>query len=60
MSVLYNTNVIANPATAEAGKFIDLSGNTRFPSISVTRFTYPDHTSAYPGNSSQPIPTIDV
>jgi hypothetical protein len=61
MSTNYNTVVIANPALAESGKFIDLSQNTRFPSVSVTRIKYPDTTQAFPGNTgARPITSVEI
>jgi hypothetical protein len=61
MPVNYNTNVISNPLYAEAGKFVDLSGNTRFPSISVIRTHYPDDTQAFPENAGvPPITSVDI
>ena len=61
MSVNYNTNVISSPTYAEAGKFVDLSGNTRFPSVSVIRTSYPDNTEAFPGNAGvPPITSVDI
>ena len=61
MPVNYNTSVVANYQLAEAGKFMDLSNNTRFPSVSVVRTRYPDTTEAFPGNTgAQPITSVDV
>jgi len=61
MSDNYNTVVVANQQLAEAGKFVDLSQNTRFPSVSVIRTSYPDTTEAFPGNiGTQPITSIEV
>jgi hypothetical protein len=61
MSANYNTTVIANEQLAEAGKFIDLSQNTRFPSVSVVRVRYPDTTKAFPGNTgAQPITSVEI
>ena len=55
------TNVVANYETAEYGKFIQLTDNTNFPAISVQRFTYPDGTQAFPGNTGHPaITSTDV
>jgi hypothetical protein len=56
----YNPNVIANPQTAEYGKFTQLNG-TRFPAVSVARIQYPDKSQAFPGNTNAlPVTTIDV
>lgn len=60
MSANYNTNVVANYQLAEAGKFIDLSQNTRFPSISVTRVRYPDTTQAYNNQGVPPITSVEI
>ena len=61
MSVNYNTNVISSPTYAEAGKFVDLSKNTRFPSVSVIRTSYPDDTEAFPANAGvPPITSVDI
>jgi hypothetical protein len=61
MSDNYNTVVVANQQLAEAGKFIDLSQNTKFPSVSVVRTRYPDKTEAFPGNTgAQPITSIEI
>jgi hypothetical protein len=61
MSTNYNSTVVANQQLAEAGKFIDLSQNTRFPSVSVVRTRYPDTTQAFPGNTgAQPITSVEI
>jgi hypothetical protein len=61
MPDLYNTTVVANPQLAEAGKFVDLSQNTRFPSVSVLRIRYPDTTQAFPGNTgAQPVSSYEI
>jgi len=43
----YNVNVVSNYDTAEYGKFIQLTDNTSFPAVSVTKFFYPDNSQAY-------------
>jgi hypothetical protein len=61
MPSLYNTTVVANPQLAEAGKFVDLSQNTRFPSVSVLRIHYPDKTAAFPGNTGAlPVSSYEI
>lgn len=61
MPDLYNTTVVANQQLAEAGKFVDLSQNTRFPSVSVLRIRYPDTTQAFPGNTgAQPVSSYEI
>ena len=60
MSTNYNPNVIANYELAEAGKFIDLSQNTKFPSISVVRTRYPDDTQAYNNQGVPPITSVEI
>jgi len=37
-----NTRVVANYQTAEYGKFVELTNNTEFPAVSVTRFNTPN------------------
>ena len=37
-----NTRVVANYQTAEYGKFVELTNNTEFPAVSVTRFNRPN------------------
>jgi hypothetical protein len=55
-----NFNVVRNYQTVESGKFIELEG-TKFPPVSVTRFSYPDTTSAFPGNSAaEPLSSVDI
>lgn len=47
--------------TAEAGKFIEITGNSLYPSVSVVRWSYPDTSSAFPSNSGLgPLSSIDV
>jgi len=61
MSDNYNSVVVANQQLAEAGKFMDLSKNTRFPSVSVLRVRYPDTTQAFPGNTgAQPVSSYEI
>ena len=37
-----NSNVVNNPSIVEYGKFVELQNDSRFPSISVTRWDYRD------------------
>ena len=47
--------------TAEAGKFVEIVGNSLYPPISVVRWSYPDTSSAFPSNSAAlPLSSIDV
>ena len=55
------TNYIASYQTAEQGKFLELGENTTFPPVSVTRFSYPDTSNAFPQNSAlKPLSSVDV
>ena len=57
----YNVNVVSNYQTAEYGKFLQLTDNTSFPAVSVTRIEHPDTTQAFPQSlQSQSLTTIDV
>ena len=53
---MYNSNINKNYQTAEYGKFIELI-SSNYPAISVTRFSYPDTTNAFPDNTNAPILT---
>lgn len=54
-------NYITSYQTAEQGKFLELGENTTFPPISVTRFSYPDTSNAFPQNSAlKPLSSVDV
>jgi len=56
-----NSNVIKNYQTAEYGKFVELANNSNYPPVSVIRWSYPDTTSAFPGNSAaMPLSSVDV
>jgi hypothetical protein len=58
---MINTNVTRNYQTAEYGKFIEFDGDARYPAVSVTRLSYPDTTSAFPGNSAaKPLSSVDI
>lgn len=55
-----NSNVVRNYQTAEYGKFVELL-DSKYPAVSVTRYSYPDTSSAFPGNSAaKPLSSIDV
>jgi len=55
-----NTNVVRNYQTAEYGKFVELK-DSKYPAVSVTRFSYPDNTNAFPSNSNaQPVSSVEV
>ena len=55
-----NTKVVRNYQTAEYGKFVELL-DSKYPAVSVTRYSYPDTTSAFPGNSAaQPLSSTDI
>lgn len=55
-----NFNVVKNYQTAEYGKFVELT-DAKYPAVSVTRFSYPDTTSAFPNNSAaQPLSSVDI
>ena len=57
---MINTNVVRSYQTAEYGKFVELR-DTKYPAISVTRFSYPDDTSAFPSNTNaQPLSSVEV
>lgn len=47
------TRVVANYQTAEYGKFVQLTNNTEFPAVSVTRFNSPN-------SDMQPISSVEV
>lgn len=50
----YNSNFIQNIATLESGKFLEIVNDTRFPSVSVTRISYPQ------SDTLPPITSVDV
>lgn len=54
------TNVVRNIKTAESGKFVELK-DSRYPPVSVIRYSYPDTSNAFPGNSAaQPLSSLDI
>ena len=56
-----NSNVIKNYQTAEYGKFVELVNNSNYPPVSVIRWSYPDTSSAFPGNSAAlPLSSVDI
>jgi hypothetical protein len=55
-----NTKVIKNYQTAEYGKFVELL-DSRFPSVSVIRSSFPDQSNAFPNNTGvAPTTSVDV
>lgn len=50
----YSSNFIQNIATLESGKFLEITNDTRFPSVSVTRVSYPQ------SDTLPPITSVDV
>jgi hypothetical protein len=60
MADVINTKVIKNYQTAEYGKFVELL-DSRYPSVSVVRLSYPDTSSAFPSNSSAgPLSSVEI
>jgi hypothetical protein len=54
-------NKITSYQTAENGKFVEIVGNTQYPAISVTRWSYPDTSNAFPENAGlPPVSSVDV
>jgi len=49
-----NTSYTVNRSQADQAIYLELQGDSRFPSVSVTRFDYPDSTQAFPGNANVP------
>jgi hypothetical protein len=53
--------ITVNRSQADQAIYLELDGDSRFPSVSVTRWQYPDTTSAFPGNSgAKPLSSIEV
>jgi hypothetical protein len=47
--------------TREFGKFVEITGNSNYPAVSVVRWSYPDTSSAFPSNSGlSPLSSVDV
>ena len=55
-----NTRVVANYQTAEYGKFVELTNNTEFPAVSVTRFNSPNVAGLAPLSSVEVYPKYAV
>lgn len=55
-----NTRVVANYQTAEYGKFVELTNNTEFPAVSVTRFNSPNVAGLAPLSSIEVFPKYAV
>lgn len=52
---------ITSYQTAEYGKFEEILGNSLYPAVSVTRWSYPDTSSAFPENSGlSPVSSVDI
>lgn len=52
---------ITSYQTAEYGKFEEIIGNSLYPAVSVTRWSYPDTTNAFPSNSAlSPLSSVDI
>lgn len=55
-----NTKVVKNYQTAEYGKFVELL-DSKYPSVSVVRLSYPDKSNAFPSNSAvEPLSSVDI
>jgi hypothetical protein len=53
--------LITSYQTAEFGKFVEITGNTQYPAVSVVRLSYPDTSNAFPENSGlTPLSSVDV
>lgn len=55
-----DTRVVANYQTAEYGKFVELTNNTEFPAVSVTRFNSPNVAGMIPVSSTEVYPKYAV
>jgi len=55
-----NTRVVANYQTAEYGKFVELTNNTEFPAVSVTRFNSTNQAGMLPVSSVEIFPKYAV
>lgn len=51
---MYDSNVVANQALPEYGKFVEIKNDSRFPAISVTRWDYRDSGAALSAVSVYP------
>lgn len=57
----YNPSIVVNRSQAEQAIYMELEGDSRFPSVSVTRYSYPDRTEAFPNNAdAQPVSSVEV
>jgi hypothetical protein len=54
------TRVVANYQTAEYGKFVELTNNTEFPAVSVTRYNSPNVANLPPVSSVEVYPKYAV
>ena len=55
-----NTNVVRNYQTAEYGKFVELL-TSKYPAVSVVRYSYPDSSNAFPSNvGAPPLTSVDL
>lgn len=54
------TRVVANYQTAEYGKFVELTNNTEFPAVSVTRLSHPNVAGMMPVSSIEVFPKYAV
>jgi hypothetical protein len=53
--------LITSYQTAEFGKFVEITGNTQYPAVSVVRLSYPDTSNAFPENAGlTPVSSVDV
>jgi hypothetical protein len=56
-----NPSIYVNRSQAEQAIYIELDGDSRFPSVSVTRYDYPDRTQAFPNNvNAQPLTSVEI
>lgn len=56
-----DNKVIKSYQTAEFGKFVEIQDNTKFPPVSVVRWSYPDQSNAFPGNTNAlPLSSIEI
>jgi hypothetical protein len=56
-----DTNITVNRSQAEQAIYLELEGDSRFPSVSVTRYQYPDRSEAFPENATAPaVSSVEV
>jgi hypothetical protein len=54
-------NKVISYQTAEYGKFEEIVNNTQYPAVSVVNWSYPDASSAFPGNSGiAPLSSVSI